>query len=235
MTTKIMEKIRSLLAHGETPKISQEEAESYIKKAQELMTKYAIDELLVKGVSSDKITTVEFFMPSPYANAKTMSFGWIARVYNCRVVNSAGIRSKDGKKGMYGWVTGYEHDLEQLNVMFTSLLIQCTNAAMKNKDPYENTKSWRHNFIMGFFLHIKRVLEDQRQTSIKESDSSSDLLPVLADRQRLVEDALHERWPKLYSSTTNLTNNAGYSAGRSAAANADLNNPRISSRKALGR
>lgn len=239
MTDKILERIRGLLAHGETVNISQEEAESYIIKAQELMTKYAIDEMLVRDKNTDQIITADFFMVSPYARAKVNAFAQIARVYNCKCVQSRrlGINPKNGKHGMHGWVTGYESDIQQLSVMFTSLLIQSTSAMMKADKGSTHGKSFRQGFIVGYFDHVYWLLKEQRKNVIDEKkQTTSDLLPVLMDRDRLVSEAYKERWPKLIKvSGDSYGSSNGWASGRSAARNADLNNPRISSRKALGR
>lgn len=234
MTSEILEKVRALLAHGETPNISSEEADSYITKAQALMMKYSLDELLVRDRPTDNIVTVEWFIPQPYANAKAQGYYQIVTLFDCRMVQSGRLSIKYNQPGLAVWTTGYESDISQLVMLLASLSIQCTNA-MLNTPVTGEAKSFRVGFIQGYFTHIQAVLREQRTRTQKEVDPTGNLLPILRDRKVAVDDAFRDRWPSLGHARIGAGSSAGFGAGHAAARSADINGPKLTSQRALGR
>jgi hypothetical protein len=111
----------------------------------------------------------------------------------------------------------------------TSLLMQATRAMTARGSQTDwggrnRTRSFRRSFLMGFADRIGRRLQEATATATAaaESDFGSDLLPVLADRERRVADAVESAYPDLATMRTTSSNLAGWMQGEAAASRADL-------------
>jgi len=235
-----LEKIRALLAKAETKRIPQEEAEAFAAKAQELMTKWAVDELqlALHGQGLGKIDTVKWFITAPHADVKIYGLGWLAEVHDCKVVLGPKeylTRGRYRAKGVWAWVTGYEADLFRLQAIFHSLLVQCSNEMLRATKPWTcEVTEWRRGFIHGYFSRVTRLFREKHHIDIKEADTGR-LLPILKSKVDNVEDVFKERWKSLREVSAGSVTDRGYHSGGKAAERADTGDPRIGSRKALGR
>src|SRR5690606_28443649 len=85
-------------------------------------------------------------------------------------------------------VFGDPVDLEIVDLLYTSLLVQATSAmlAAGRDDPASRTKSFRHAFLLSYAARIaERLAEVNRSTaSSLGAEDGIDLLPVLASRER---------------------------------------------------
>jgi Protein of unknown function (DUF2786) len=215
-----LERIRALLAKAESTEFD-EEAETFTAKAQELMTRYSIDAALLAAHAAQsagqqvgqKPTGVRIGIEDPYAQAKAHLLHTVGDASQCRVV-----WSKD-----FGFATvfGFSSDLASVELLYTSLLLQARNAMVRLADTGKRarTSAFRRSFLVGFSSRIGHRLEEAARTTTAEAvaEQGSELLPVLAERVRAVEDLADEIFPDLRRHGLNVSDWTGYRSGVAAA------------------
>ncbi len=219
---KMLEKVRALLAKAESTTFP-EEAEALSAKAQELMARHAIDEAMVGGADGPDDIPGGARLPvdDPYARAKSILLAEVASANRCSAVWSESLG--------FSTVFGYESDLEFVEVLYTSLLVQATSAmvaAGSHVDVYgrSRTRSFRHAFLLAYATRIGHRLREAEAASeaAAAAEYGEALLPVLADRSAAVEAARDAAFPGAVKRPVSVTNAAGWAAGRAAADLASL-------------
>ena len=216
----LLARVRALLAKAESTEF-EEEAEAFTTKAQELIARHAIDEALLHTVEdAGEPAARRIPVDDPYADAKACLLAEVAVANRCRIVHSPDL----------GWVTafGYEHDLDAVELLATSLLTQAT-AAMVRHGSYRDaagrsrTRSFRRAFLLGFGQRIGERLRAATEGEMAATaDADGRLLPVLAARDDRVRAAEAAAFPGAVQHTTSASNAVGWSAGRAAAELAHL-------------
>ncbi len=113
-------KIRALLSKAEASTFT-EEADAFTTKAQDLMTRYAIDEALLEDSEGHgDVLTRRIHIDNPYAQAKVQLLSTVGGINRVRVI-------WDDHHGM-ATAVGMAIDLELVEMLFTSLLVQATRA-----------------------------------------------------------------------------------------------------------
>jgi hypothetical protein len=185
---KYAEKIAKLLRKAESTD-SPEEAEQLVTKAQELMTAYAIDEMMIARVKGEQGKTSEDIIAEDIEyngvfQSTLMDLGYVVvRMNDCRGIFSqhdAGSRtSVDGKRSPSAHVLhviGFESDVRRVKMLDSSLQIQCARA-MNNWWNEEGTP-WasksvafkaRRQFIMGFAAGLSERLSRAKDEGQKEA------------------------------------------------------------------
>lgn len=218
---KMLERVRALLAKAESTTFP-EEAEALSTKAQELMARHAIDEAMVGAEGAgDSPGGVRLPVDDPYARAKSILLAEVAAANRCTAVWSESLG--------FSTVFGYESDLEFVEVLYTSLLVQATSAmvaAGSQIDVYgrSRTRSFRHAFLLAYATRIGHRLRAVQAASqaAAAAEYGEALLPVLADRSAAVEAARDTAFPGAVKRPVSVTNAAGWAAGRAAADLASL-------------
>jgi hypothetical protein len=127
-------------------------------------------------------------------------------------------------------VIGFADDLDAVETLFTSLLVQATKS-MIAKGPRTDqrgrsrTRSFRQSFLVAFASRIHERLEMAATTARRraEAELTMDLLPVLAGRDHEVDDAVTAMFPHLRAMRgPSATDREGWIAGRAAAELATL-------------
>jgi Protein of unknown function (DUF2786) len=216
---KILAKVRALLAKAESTEFD-DEAQALSGKAQELMSRYALDRAMVdygRGVRQEA-TLCRIWLDNPYLNAKAMLVNAVASANRCRAVI-------DGRFGFVS-VIGEEGDLRAVELLATSLLVQCTRAMLSTgsqvtRGGVSRTRSYRQSFLVSYASRIGERLRAANDASVSDADASN-LLPVLASRSRAVEDLTEQYFPRLVAHRVSISNEAGWGAGRAAADRASL-------------
>src|SRR5262249_18495708 len=131
-----------------------------------------------------------------------------------------------------GFVTvfGFPADLDAVELLFTSLLVQATRAMtaagqQRGPDGRSRTRSFRQSFLTGFAHRIGERLHQATETATAEAagETGRDLVPVLASRDQQVADAMQAKFPDVYEVRGSRVNNAhGYHSGVAAADQATL-------------
>jgi hypothetical protein len=220
--TRVLEKVRALLAKAESTTFP-EEAEALSAKAQELMARHAIDSAMVGAGAGAAAGPAGVRVPvdDPYAGAKSILLSEVAAANRCRAVWSKG----------FGFSTlfGFDSDLEFVDVLYTSLLVQATSAmvaAGSQVDPSgrSRTRSFRQAFLLAYASRIGQRLREAEAASraAAAQQYGEALLPVLADRSTAVKAAQAEAFPHLVSRSVSISNAAGWAAGKAAADMASL-------------
>lgn len=219
--TRVLEKVRALLAKAESTTFP-EEAEALSAKAQELMARHAIDSAMVAtGAGGDGPTGVRVPVDDPYAGAKSILLSEVAAANRCRAVWSKGLG--------FSTVLGFESDLEFVDVLYTSLLVQATSAMVAagsqvDRSGRSRTRSFRQAFLLAYASRIGQRLREAEAAgrAAAAEEYGEALVPVLADRSAAVRAAEAEAFPHLVSRSVSVSNAAGWAAGKAAADLASL-------------
>jgi hypothetical protein len=203
-----------LLAKAESTDFD-DEAEALSAKAQELMSRYALDRALIDhqhGVRQ-QATLRRIWLDNPYVTAKAMLVDAVANANRCRTVLA-------GEWG-YATVVGDQVDLQLVELLATSLLLQASRAMLStgsqlSRSGVSRTRSYRQSFLVAYADRIGERLRSTNEASQSASDAGK-LLPVLSARSRVVDDLLEQRFPNLVSKQVSVSNSAGWGAGRAAA------------------
>ncbi|WP_116949280.1 DUF2786 domain-containing protein [Jiangella endophytica] len=227
---KVLGRVRALLAKAESTPFP-EEAEALSAKAQELMSRYSIEQALADAVSPERRTTVasarRIWLDAPYLGPKTLLVAEVGSANHCRTVSS--------EKLGFVTVLGTDLDLDVVDVLATSLLVQAARAMLATGSQYSRlgtsrTRSFRHSFLLSYATRIGERLRDAADQTA--AAAGTDLVPVFADRS-LAVDTLFD---SLFSTATarrsfSAGNAAGWGAGRSAADRAVLTTERRAVRR----
>ncbi|MEV0089978.1 DUF2786 domain-containing protein [Streptomyces sp. NPDC050738] len=220
---RMLGRIRALLAKAEATGFP-EEAEALSAKAQELMARHSIDEarLSAQGHDPDAPAACRIGVDAPYETAKAILLDAVAGANHCRAVWN----------GAYSFstVVGFEPDLEVVELLYTSLLVQGTAAmtraeAGQRAGGRKRTKTFRQSFLMAYASRLgQRLAETAQQVTAAEADGS--LLPVLAARDVAVEAGADRMFPR--TTTTRVrgaTDYEGWEHGTAAADAAQVGAP----------
>jgi hypothetical protein len=121
-------------------------------------------------------------------------------------------------------VFGYPADLEFVEVLYTSLLVQATSA-MAAAGPQvdgagrSRTRSFRQAFLLSYAARIGERLRAAGKAAEAEAVEvhGQVLVPVLAGRSAAVEEACASAFPNTVRRSLSISNAAGWRAGRAAA------------------
>jgi hypothetical protein len=218
---RMLSRIRQLLAKAEATQFPAE-AEALTAAAQERMARYSIDAAMLAATSAvggeNAPAGRRIGIDNPYESAKASLLNAVAGANRCRAVWTKSLG--------FCTVIGFEPDLDVVEALFTSLLVQATTAmtqagARTGTNARARTRAFRQSFLAAYAHRIgERLAEitaEQTAAATAEPGGSS-LLPVLASRERAVEDALSVMFPRLtHKSTGTITDPEGWFSGRGAA------------------
>ncbi|MEV0687394.1 DUF2786 domain-containing protein [Nocardia sp. NPDC050378] len=206
---KVLGRVRGLLAKAESTSFP-DEAETLSAKAQELMTKYAIDHLLLEP-SSDLPATRRIWLDTPYTDAKALLIDRVAHANRCRAIFAA----------EWGFVTvvGDDTDLDLVELLSTSLLVQATRTMIDTADTGESrSRHYRKAFLTAYATRIGERLTEATDTTIAHAPNH--LLPVLAARQDQIDKAFDTYFPTARAKGITIRSAEGWAAGTEAATEA---------------
>jgi hypothetical protein len=130
----------------------------------------------------------------------------------------------------FATVIGFPSDVDAVELLYTSLLVQATTAMTREgsrQDRYgrSRTRSFRQSFLTAFAIRIRERLlaatDDASQKAAEETGRDR-LLPVLAARTEAVNDATDTMFPNLVAKPVTANDAEGRAAGRAAADLASL-------------
>lgn len=213
---KVLGRVRGLLAKAESTGFA-EEAEALSAKAQELMARHALERAVVDADADDgtPVTARRLWLDAPYVSAKGSLVGAVAAANRCRTV----LFDKLG----FITVLGDEVDLGIVEVLSTSLLVQATRAMVAggsrtDRRGHSRTRSYRQSFLISYATRIRERLARATEEATPASGAdASRLLPVLAARERAVDEVVTEMFPNLRYRSQSVSNAQGWYAGRAAA------------------
>lgn len=211
---KMLGRIRALLAKAEATTYP-EEAEALSAKAQELMARHTVDEALlaVRGGGPARVPgACRIGVEPPYEEAKAVLLDAVATANRCRAVWNSAFE--------FSTVVGFESDLEAVELLYTSLLVQGTAAmtraeAAQRAGGRKRTKTFRQSFLLAYASRLGRRLAETAEHTAAETP---DHLPALRARDVAVTSRADEMFPR--TTTTRLrgaTDHAGWEDGTAAA------------------
>jgi hypothetical protein len=243
---RMLSRIRALLAKAEATEYA-EEAEALSARAQELMAKYSIDQALLAAESGRKDAPAgrRIAVDNPYEAPKTSLLQAVATANRCRVVWS--------KEVGLATVVGFDADLDAVELLFTSLLVQASAAMLRagaRQDAYgrSRTRAFRQSFLVSYAIRIGERLSQAAEHATQEAAAEQEaaagqpagavagagstpsagaaLVPFLAARGRAVDDAVDEMFGDTLrrGRSVRATDAEGWASGRAAADLATLHN-----------
>ncbi|HUB38488.1 MAG TPA: DUF2786 domain-containing protein [Streptosporangiaceae bacterium] len=221
---RMLDRVRALLVKAESTEFP-EEAEALTSRAQELISRHSIDEALLTAAADrsgragpGNAAGRSLFVDSPYEAAKAVLLEVIATANRCRSIwhKNLGLCT----------VVGFPAELDAVELLFTSLLVQATTAmvaAGSRRDGWgrSRTRSFRQSFLAAYAQRIGERLSEA--TGAAERKAAADtpgvnLLPVLAARHRVVDESFEAMFPDLTRfSAGSVNDREGWITGRAAA------------------
>jgi hypothetical protein len=215
---RVLEKVRHLLSKAESTGFP-DEAEALTAKAQELLARYSIDRAVV-GMSDparrSDAAVRRVWMDEPYVAAKAQLLHVVAVVNRCRSVLTEPL-------GL-ATVAGHEDDLDTVETLFTSLLVQATtqmtaSGSRTDSNGRSRTRSFRQSFLVAFAIRIGHRLEAAGEATVSAAAETHGkaLVPILASRVHAADEAIAELFPNLGHRGSRATDREGWLAGTLAA------------------
>ncbi|MFC4605446.1 DUF2786 domain-containing protein [Rhodococcus kronopolitis] len=221
---KMLNRVRGLLAKAERTDFDQE-AEAFTAKAQELMTRYAIDAALLRSRAHQGPTNIRshrVHLDNPYIKEKVHLLTAIGEANRVRAVwfDDLAIAT----------VVGTPADLAQVDLLFTSLLVQANRTLQSSAGQGRagaRTTAFRKAFLAGFAGRIGQRLREAEARATEsaaaaESMAVGDLLPILATTAAAVDTEFERLFPGTRRARARSVDAAGWHAGRAAADDASL-------------
>jgi len=231
-TERVHTRVRALLRKAESTEFPAE-AEALTAKAQDLLTRHALDEAMVVGGADGAAPGVvpqgagPVVRPVPitatYAAGRAQLLAAVAAANRSTVVWDPAAST--------AMVVGFGVDLDAVDVLWRSLQAQAELAVaaagpVTDSRGRSRTRSWRSAFWMAFAQRIGQRLDEQNRATVAEvaevAVGPSALLPVLASRQRQVDEAVAREFPRVVRRRRRVSNGDGWSAGHAAANAAHL-------------
>lgn len=233
----LLGRIRALLAKAESTDFP-EEAEALSSKAQQLMARHSIDEALVAADPGAGAPggpgACRIGIDQPYEGAKALLLDAVAAANRCQAVWA----------GDFGFstVVGFEPDLEAVELLYTSLLVQADAAMLRTPQAKAGggakgrggkarkggslSKDFRQSFLIAYAGRIRERLADATEQAVHAPDLPAErLLPALAARDVAVRDATTRMFPTTTSHRLKGRDHEGWTHGTAAADRAVLGGP----------
>ncbi|MEV4053938.1 DUF2786 domain-containing protein [Amycolatopsis sp. NPDC049688] len=205
---KKLSRVRALLAKAESSSFP-DEAEALSAKAQELMTRHALDRVLVTA-GQELPSSRRIWLDTPYTDAKSLLVDVVAKANRCRAVFDP----------RWDFVTVVGDDLDAVTLLTTSLLVQATRAMIA--DPAGRSRPFRKSFLVAYATRIGERLEQAAAATLTATPGADRLLPALASHDLRVNTAFTTLFPQVVGKSVTVRSAEGWDAGRSAADRARL-------------
>ena len=127
----------------------------------------------------------------------------------------------------YATVFGDEGDLEAVELLYTSLLVQAARAMLaeptgRGRATGGSTRSYRQSFLVAYAVRIGERLREAVEVAAEAATGGDSvrrdaLLPVLAGRVEAAQEAVEAAYPQVKTTTLSAKDWAGWHAGQQAA------------------
>lgn len=231
---KMLERVRALLAKAESTPY-EAEAETFTTAAQKLMARHSIDQALLAATNplghGPAPLARRLGVDRPYEAPKVALLDEVAGANRCRAV---------WMKNM-GFVTvvGYADDVAATETLFTSLLLQATQAmtaqgSRRSAWGQSRTRSFRQSFLLAFASRIGQRLQEATQHEVDAHQAQrcgaepaggpgTELVAILQARAEEVDKAVDQIFGDLRATGPGTVRDAeGWAAGTHAADAAHL-------------
>ena len=211
---RILDRVRALLAKAESTDFPAE-AEAFSAKAQELIARHSIEEVLATPTAGPVVPLARRVgVDHPYENEKASLLDAVARANRCHTVWSP--------EFAFTTVFGFDTDIDAVELLHTSLLVQAHRAMTRDERAVRKAriKAFRRSFLVAYAARVGERLERATRHEIARH---ADLLPVLRDRDLQVREALRKSFPRTVKARGSRVDSLeGWESGRAAADEAEL-------------
>jgi hypothetical protein len=232
---RLLDRVRGLLAKAESTEYPAE-AEAYTAKVQELVARHSIDEalLVARGGEATVVPLARRIgVDHPYEGEKAALLDAVARANRCHVVWSPDLG--------FSTVFGFDADIDAVDLLHTSLLVQAHRAMAKVEPPggkagKSRLKAFRQSFLVAFTVRIGQRMAGATDAALAEATdqggagdpttadgtaaavTAADLLPVLASRDEQVRETMQKMFPTVVRGRgSRIDSMEGWDSGRAAA------------------
>ena len=220
----MLDRVRALLAQAESTTF-EAEADTFTAKAQQLMTRHAIDASMLScgSTNDEQPVTIRIAIDEPYVEGKAHLLHRVARHSRCRAAYH--------RHCALSSVVGFADDIAATEILFTSLLVQAqaamrAAAAASPAGARARSRAFRSSFLVAYAQRVGERLEaiNARVVADVESETGTSIVPVMAARSAVVDNVFDEMFGRNLSSTARRSYDAaGLASGRLAADRARLN------------
>ncbi len=208
--------VRALLAKAESTEFGPE-AEALVAKAQELISRYALERLLDADGTPNGQPTLgpvprKIWLDRPYVRAKASLVHSVAEANHCRAATA--------DRHDFVILVGQQPDLDCVELLVTSLLVQAGAAMMAvgrapgHSGRRARERSFRQSFLFAYANRIGERLKRAGDAVVAEHVS---VLPVMRDHDARVADAFEAIVPTSPGRAVTSYDYAGWQAGTTAA------------------
>jgi hypothetical protein len=236
---RLLDRVRKLLAKAEDQSVPPPEAEALTAKAAELMAKYGIDRAMLAATRPDTDTPSSRFISidNPWGRVKAHLLCGLGSALRCQCIMLA------GRQELRVHIFGYASDIERLDILYTSVLIQMWHELMAAPVP-ERTRSpraWRRSWLLGFDAAVIARVRDAEQHAQEQVDITRPAdepvkaaALVLADRNAVIRRNVEREYPVTRTARMTYSGN-GYGVGYAKGQQADIGTRRVRGQsRALG-
>ncbi|MDJ0391873.1 DUF2786 domain-containing protein [Rhodococcus sp. G-MC3] len=214
---KALGRIRGLLAKADATDF-EEEAETLTAKAQELMTRYSIDSLLLTEGNVDVISR-RLHVDNPHGPPKAQLLHGVSTVNRVKTIWDP--------EFAIATLVGSPVDVEQTEILFTSLLIQATRSLSHSPKAKRRKGSasaaFGKAFLYAYAVRIGERLTEVDAHAVEEaSEHSGNLLPMLAAQTIAVDQEFDRLFPRVRTMRGPRLDAEGWESGHAAADEATL-------------
>lgn len=210
---KLLSRIRGLLAKAESTEHAAE-AETFTAKAQDLMTRHAIDEALIHAHADESVDvrSHRVLIDHPYPYEKVRLLNEVGAPNRARVIWQEDLAMAS--------LVGTPVDIDQVEMLFVSLLIQATRAMAEagasRAGSFDRSPTFRRSFLTSYATRIgERLTEADAEAA---ASYGSELVPVLQRQQEAIDEEFERLFPNSHRSSSRRSyDRRGWAAGREAA------------------
>lgn len=229
---KTLGRVRKLLTKAENTD-NEHERETFNRAAAVMMARYGIARAMLaqSDPTSDKLSSKRIVIDVPYARLSGFFLIWIMEA--CRGsgfmnIRPATVRGNEHIVHLYG----YESDIERVELLWTSLLVQRTlGLASADVPDYDTPRAYRRAWVAGFHaVAVGRIaLSETRATeqAVAESGAGSGMELVLASRREVATRKMHAENPRIRKVKSVSSSRAGYQDGAEAGERADVGGTKL--------
>jgi hypothetical protein len=228
-SSRLLDRVRKLLAKAEDESVTPPEAQALTAKAAELMAKYGIDRALLAAdrPETDRPGNRILDIDNPWARVKAHLLCGLASALRCQAVL---LSTQTGSKVH---VFGFHSDLERLDVLYTSVLIQMWHGLAGAEVPAwsRSARAWRRSWLLGFATAvIAKVRAAEHKAACQAAEAAngngSRTALVLADRAQVIRGEAERAYP--LTRTARVTySGTGYRDGYAKGQRADIGTGRV--------
>lgn len=244
MDDKLLNRVRGLLAKAESSEFPNE-AQSLREKAESLIVLHGIEQAMLTPAEQDPIIETVIKFEGAFTKQKRYLLGKITDGLKIvcvghRPTDERGYRIRNAQGYASATVIGPKSVLEQVEFLYTSLLLQGTRemgmvtSGWHGRSGAAETRAMRSSFLMGFAERAGERLEAIYAKGVREAtDSNPGKALVFVSRKSLIDARVKELFGRLVYPKNTVSRSDSYYDGRNAAERADIGQSRMGSRKSL--